>query len=170
MNQQKENNEIWLPVNNYEGKYIVSNNGIIKSLHQRSYNKILIQRIDRAGYFTVRLSKHGTDYTKYVHRILAEAFVLNPENKPIVNHKDGNKLNNAIENLEWVLQSENVKHAYKLGFIHGGKRNAKVIDICTGQEFESIKEAAKVLSINYNTCRNMLNGFNKNNTCLKKVV
>ena len=162
------NLEDWKSIKGYEGKYIVNKNGTIKSLFKRNSNNVIPQRIDRGGYWTVRLNKNGHASTMYPHRIKAEAFIPNPENKGFVNHKDGIKLNNDLDNLEWVTHAENMQHAYKNNLISTAEISKKVIDMCTGRKYESIKEAAKVLNINYGTCRNYLNGNIKTNkTCLK---
>ena len=125
------------------------------------------QRIDRGGYLTVRLSKKGKDSTIYVHRLLGFAFIPNPDAKPMINHKDGNKLNNSISNLEWVTHAENMKHAYLIGLvINLPGRCRKIIDRCTGKIFESIKIAAEFNLIPYSTCKNYLNGNRSNPTCL----
>lgn len=125
------------------------------------------QRLDRGGYHTVRLNKPNIkSSTQYVHRLLGFAFIENPLNKCCINHIDGDKLNNSIENLEWVTTAENMQHAYNIGL---SKIQAKsVYDTCTGKVYASIKEAAKALNINYGTCRNYLNGNIKtNNTFLR---
>lgn len=88
-------------------KYVIFNSGHIFNLH----GKLMIGSIDRCGYKEVLLN--GKLYR--VHRLVAETFVDNPENKPCVNHKDGNKLNNNFDNLEWVTYSENTIHAYNTG-------------------------------------------------------
>jgi len=160
-------NEKWYPVYGYEGLYEINAQGKVKSLQRKKYNYILEQRIDRGGYYTVRLSKPGLlSSTQFVHRLLGFAFIENPLNKCCINHIDGNKLNNRIENLEWVTKAENMQHAYDTGL---SKITAKsVYDTCTGKLYSSIKEAAKALNINYGTCRNYLNGNIKtNNTCLR---
>ncbi|MBW0161809.1 MAG: NUMOD4 motif-containing HNH endonuclease [Sediminibacterium sp.] len=155
----------WYPVRGYEGLYEINKEGVVISLHGRNRRHIMPQRIDRAGYYTVRLSNKGKDSTVYVHRLLAYAFIKNIENKPFVNHINGNKLDNTISNLEWVTHSENMKHAYKLGLVKKISCK-KVINLCTGEVFNSIREAAAFHNMNYNTFKNMLYGHNKNNTCL----
>lgn len=67
------------------------------------------------GYKQVQIMRGGKRYTRYVHRLVAECFLENPRNLPEVNHKDGNKENNAVENLEWVTRSENMLHSYRTG-------------------------------------------------------
>lgn len=154
----------WKPVHNYEGFYEINENGDVRSLHPRNFHRIMSQRIDRADYWTVRLSKKGKDSTQYVHRLLGFAFIPNPEadKKDRINHKDSNKLNNALENLEWVTHAENMKHAYKAGAIklNIGKNHheARTIQcIATGEIFGTIKDAAEKAGLNYNTFRNSLN-------------
>jgi len=160
----------WKPICGYENYYEISETGIVRSLERKVpilkwtrtvKSKIIQPRINNRGYAEVRLSKNGIATTKFVHILSALAFVPNPENKPEVNHLDGNKLNNHYTNFEWTTHSENILHAYRTGLIK--KKSTPVIDICTGETYESIKEAAKAVHINYGTCRNYLNGNIKNN-------
>jgi len=157
----------WAPVTNYENYYQINEQGQVKSLHKHNYGYIMQQRKDRGGYYTVRLNKpEMKSSTQYVHRLLGLVFIPNPENKPMINHKDGNKLNNHISNLEWVTHSENMAHAYKEGLVK--IKTKPVIDMCKGETYVSIKEAAKAINIDYGTCRNYLNGNIKTNkTCLR---
>lgn len=158
----------WKPVHEYEGFYEINESGEIRSLYKRNFENILPQRIDRGGYFTVKLDKKGKCATRYVHRLLGFAFIPNKEDKPFINHIDGNKLNNSLENLEWVTHSENMKHAYKLKLsqVPQGKCK-KVIDTCSGHLYLSISHASRDLGIPYSTCKNYLNGNRHNPTCLR---
>lgn len=157
----------WTALPLYEGFYEINEAGQIKSLSKRNFNTILSQRIDRGGYYTVRLFKRGQTTTHWVHRLLATTYIPNPLNKPEVNHKDLNKLNNALENLEWSTHSENIKHAYDNGAIkrRRGKEHPNSIPVLfkpTGEEFYSIKEAAKNEGQNYESFRRRLR-TNRNN-------
>lgn len=104
--------EIWKDIKGYEGIYSVNSVGDIKSIKR---NIILKQRINHRGYPVVSLSKRGKVKLKTVHRIVAKTFIENPKNKSDVNHKDGVKTNNRVENLEWMTRSENIRHAYETG-------------------------------------------------------
>lgn len=112
--------EIWKPIFGYN--YEVSSLGRIRNA---SNNKILsLFDKNRMGYYRVILFKEHKRKRFFIHRLVAETFLENLENKPQVNHKDGNKQNNNVENLEWVSQSENMKHSYyvlknKTGFAYG---------------------------------------------------
>lgn len=138
--------------------YSISNNG--RLLNKKGKEKTF-QKKD--GYLKVDLYMNGIKSSKRVHRLVAEAFIPNPKNKPDVNHKDGNKCNNSVDNLEWVDKKENMQHASKNGLLHPnplrgnahprpmlGRKNPnaaiansrKVRIIETGEIFGSIKDCA----------------------------
>ena len=99
--------EIWKEIPGYEGLYEVSNTGMIRSLR---YNKIMIPNTNRCGYEYINLCKDGIIKTKTIHRLVAQVFIPNPDNLPIVNHKDEDKTNNNADNLEWCNQKYNVNY------------------------------------------------------------
>jgi hypothetical protein len=155
----------WSSINSNKKNYFINNTGFVLSLKNRTI-KLLRLRIDRAGYFTVRLTQDGNTTTHFLHRLIAETFVQNTDNKPFVNHINGIKTDNRIENLQWVTHSENVQHAFDNGLNNAS--STKIIDKCTGKIYNSISNAAKELKINYSTCRAYLNGVIKSNkTCLE---
>ena len=115
--------EIWKDIPNYEGLYQVSNLGRVKSTPICKHKKPrILKNIPRNGYFSVILCDGKTQKNVFVHRLVAECFVPNPENKPIVNHIDGNKSNPHFSNLEWCTQKENVRHAWKTGLVDKEKK------------------------------------------------
>lgn len=125
--------ETWRDIRNYEGLYQISNFGRVKSIARKIIKKdgvcqsveekLLRYHCNNKGYPQVALSKNSTIKVMAIHRLVAATFIPNPRELPQVNHKDGDKTNNAVENLEWCTQSENMRHAYKLGLWHG---NAKI--------------------------------------------
>lgn len=114
-------NVVWKDILGYEGLYQISSDGQVKSLvgwNGRKYvhrEKILKQSKTTTGYKKVELSKDGKRKSVKVHRIVAYAFIPQVEGKTVVNHKDGNPLNNNYKNLEWCTQRENVLHALESG-------------------------------------------------------
>lgn len=167
-------NEVWKPVVGFEGYYEVSLNGVVKGIDRKVVtkaglraikSKILNKRINNCGYAEVRLSKDGKKTTAFIHVLIAKAFIPNPHNKPQVNHLNGLKTDNCIDNLEWCTQSENMQHASRIGLL---KRTYKqVIDNCTGRTYISSYEAAVDFNIGHTTLKNYLNGNRKNQTCLE---
>ena len=103
-----ENKEIWKDIKGYEGKYQVSNFGRVWSIKNQKYLKYWV---NRCGYHLVGLrSKNGKQKHEQIHRLVALAFIENPNNYPQVNHKDENKGNNCVENLEWVTAKQNCNY------------------------------------------------------------
>lgn len=121
--------EIWKDIPGYEGLYQVSNLGRVKSLDRfvktgmgtRHQEEIIVKPTTlNGGYLKIRLYKDGTTSGRLVHRLVAEMFKPNIENKTDVNHKNGDKTDNRVDNLEWVSHKENMQHAFAMGLI-GGK-------------------------------------------------
>lgn len=106
-------------ITNYEN-YLIYDDG---NVFNTNTNKMLSGSIGENGYKYYRLSKNNVKKMFYAHRLVAEAFLENPNNLPVVNHKDGNKLNNNLNNLEWVSYSDNIKHFHKE--IKKSKQNIK---------------------------------------------
>ena len=117
--------EIWKDIKGFEGRYQVSNLGRIKSLSRivstgrNGYRKIkeciLVPRNSTNNYQKISIRIYPKRYWFDVHRLVAEAFIPNPDKLPIINHKDNNPTNNRVDNLEWCNQSHNIKYAYTYG-------------------------------------------------------
>ena len=175
--------EIWKPINGYEGIYEVSSFSNVRSLDRiikvkfgRSVNytdqklkgRILKQNHTTYGYAYVALAKNGKSKTTLVHRLVANAFIDNPENLPCVNHKDENQRNNNVSNLEWCSYEYN--NTYKDIHLRRKKTNRKIIqydlDMNEIKRWESITDAANYYNIensNISACcvgkRNHCAGF-----------
>lgn len=115
------NKEYWKPMVDYEKFFEISSKGRIRSLsrevigRKNVIGKVLKHNLCRGGYPTIRLSINGKKFSKRLHREVAKAFIPNEKELPQVNHKDGNKTNNLINNLEWCNNSYNQKHAISNG-------------------------------------------------------
>lgn len=121
--------EIWKDIKGYEGLYQASNLGRIRSFPRRGTHcnsvKVLKSNKNHKGYLTLSLTKNCKRKTVSVHRIVALTFIPNPNNLPQINHKDGNKLNNNVENLEWVTNYDNMQHSIKLGLRKNSYKKGK---------------------------------------------
>jgi len=111
--------ETWKPIKGYKKSYFISNLGNVKNANER----VITQRYNRNGYLRVTLFLCGQEKRLMVNRLVAQHFKRNPDKLPIVNHKNGNKADNRASNLEWVTQSDNIKHAWRTGLI---KRKQKL--------------------------------------------
>lgn len=158
--------EEWKGVVGYEKYYEVSNLGRIKSLRK---NKILLGRLNkRTGYQVINLYDGIKEITRTFHRLVTLAWIPNSENKDTINHKNGIKTDNRVENLEWCTQSENLQHAYDTGLHkYHGKNGIEIFatEIKTGieQEFSHTREASRILKLDPSSitkcCRGKLKAF-----------
>ena len=161
---------MWKDIKGFEGIYQVSNLGEVRSLDRTvSFNgksmaikgEIKKQSLVNKGYMKVTLYKNNVGTGKYVHRLVAETFINNKDNKPTVNHKDFNKLNNNVDNLEWNTYFENNQHS----FVNGRHENKKYKDVTViykdGKvlEFNSICQTAKAIKCHRDTIYSFLNGM-----------
>lgn len=163
--------EIWKDIPNYEGKYQISNLGNIRHFGK---TKLIKQQINKDDYSIVSLRNGKTKKTYRVHRLVAKAFIPNPENKPQINHIDGNKRNNCVINLEWVNASENIRHAHKIGIYNQkqhsmamNKYKKKVAKIKNGkivELYESLSLASQLNNVSKQCIHNAIK--NPNYTCV----
>lgn len=161
---------IWKPVKGYEGRYVVSNYGCVKSLDiyvnckngKRLYKgRVKPQYRNNRGYVMVSLCKDNKADYHLVHRLVAEAFVDNVDNKPQVNHIDGNILNNCASNLEWVTDNENKIHSsITAGGTQRPKKRCIVTDIDSGttHNFDSLRDAERALNLDHGSVMKVLSG------------
>ena len=159
--------EIWKDIPDYIGIYQVSNLGQVKSLDRtintnnitkKCKGKILSNWINSKGYASVVLWKNARQKTFKAHRLVCLMFLENPLDKEQVNHKDGDKLNNCIDNLEWCTNLENMRHAYKtglntgnLGTINGSAKLTEEKVIYIRNSSESSKTLAHLYKVNTST-------------------
>ena len=157
--------EIWENIKEYEGLYKISNFGGIKSLskiiecvNDRSYKtkeKLMTPYKWNSGYLAIKLSKHKKYSGFSIHRLVAQAFIPNPENKCCVNHKNGIKTDNRVVNLEWVTYKENHIHARENNLYTGYEHSRKILMLSLNGnpllKFDSITDACKSIGISHQT-------------------
>lgn len=161
--------EEWRDVVGYEGLYQVSNYGEVKSLanDKGKKEKILKPSIDGKGYKCVILCMNGTRKVCKIHRLVAIAFIPNPNNYPIVNHKDENKINNNVNNLEWCTNKYNLNYGTlpeRFSKARKGNKNPsakKIICVTTGEAFNCIKEASEKYNITHQNISKCCKGKRK---------
>lgn len=144
--------EIWKDVKEYEGLYQVSNLGRVRSFYGKNGKltntpKLLSGKVDKDGYVEVRLCKNGSVSYKRVHRLVADHF-LDGNTSIQVNHKDGVKSNNCVDNLEWVTPRENAIHAHKTGLHKGCVTKVRIMSLYGEMLFNSITDASSYLGVN----------------------
>lgn len=168
--------EVWKPIANYEDSYQVSNFGRVKRLGRvehlnhcdRYYSDLILKpSVHPAGYLQVELKVGQKSRYAGIHRLVAETFLPNPLNLPQINHIDGDKHNNTVDNLEWCSCQDNIRHAMASGLRKhpekGKHRPPKQVEcIETGEIFSNIVQAARKLGISYHY---LADRINKNKPC-----
>lgn len=170
--------EIWKDIKDYEGFYQCSNTGKIRSLDRYVIEKsgkkqfrsgqIIVPRLNKNGYLQFALNKDSKRKMAYVHIIVANTFIDNPFDLKTVNHKDGNKLNNSIENLEWNSYSENNTHSYRelqrsIADEGATPKTVYIIDTVEKklQYYSSITETSKVIGLSHTQINRYIHSNNK---------
>lgn len=153
--------EEWKDIKDYEGLYQVSNLGRVKTLKG---NTIRIGTPTHENYLRLKLYKNGKYKNKNVHRLVAEAFIQNPDNKTQVNHIDEDKTNNVVSNLEWVTAKENLNHGTRnMRASLSKQKKVKVIDIANGEYivYNSLRDCLRKLDISQTQFYRYMNGERK---------
>ena len=158
--------ELWKPLLEYKGIEVSSIGRIRKAANKRRKERILTEfPKDRDGYCRCSVQKlDGTWTSQPVHRLVAKAFIPNTENKQAVNHIDGNRQNNRVENLEWVTSKENVIHSFRFGSRKVCKQVPKktiltdfqISQIDKLREFYTVNQIAKLFNIEYQSLKNII--------------
>lgn len=158
--------ESWRDILGYEGLYQVSNLGRIKTVaHWQTYSngdkhfykeRIRVPGIGPTGYLSIRLGRKGR--IAGVHRFVAETFIPRVPGKNDVNHIDGNKANNRVDNLEWVSRKENMRHCREVLKKESGKAKVPVLCVETGETFESLAVASIATGICISDLSQVING------------
>ena len=152
--------EIWKDIAGYEGLYQVSNLGRVKSLRKvdrfgRCYPEKLKSQVDNGkGYCVVNLKRDGKQSMRTVHRLVAEQFIPNPTELREVNHRDGDKSNNHVSNLEWCTHSDNIRHAVN-NSLHTNFGQRKVLCVELDVVFDTIKDAELWVGVKGNRISNV---------------
>ena len=144
---------IWKDVKNFENNYMISNTGL---LYSKKAKRILCTHPNGDGYLSFHASTKKGSFTLRIHRLVASHFLKEDVNRKCVNHKDGNKLNNSVDNLEWCTYKENAQHAIKHKLRKDNKPIIQLKDGIKVNEFESIREASRCTKIdNRRICHNL---------------
>lgn len=150
--------EVWRAVPGYEGLYQVSDLGRVQSVARAGTSGRILKPDTCFGYRRYALCKNNVTTRHRAHRLVAEAFIPNPENKPQVNHINGVKTDNRAENLEWCTGSENQTHSRRVLKKHCGRPKKPVLCIETGEVYPSITAAAEACRVPLSALSRVLNG------------
>lgn len=162
--------EIWKDVEEFNGVYKISNLGRLKSISRTVKHpkgscvlkeKFLSQVINKKGYIEFQITYNGKHYSRKAHRLVADAFISNPLSLPQVNHINGDKTDNRVENLEWCNNSKNQRHAVRIGL----RKTMTVLQFDLSgnliNEWKSASDAERVLGIRHNHILEACNGKRK---------
>lgn len=168
----QEVKEVWEPIKNYEGFYEVSSLGKVRSVERKvkhwrgglltAKSQINVPYLTKNGYLINRISKQSVKESFLVHRLVAEAFIANPENKPQVNHINGIKTDNRVENLEWNTRSENITHADK-----NNLRNLKGVNN-SGAKLTEIQITA--IRFSNKSSKELSTIYGVSQSCINKII
>lgn len=164
---------MWKGIKGYENKYQVSDDGKVRSLQRHINNgsangmtlacRILKQTKNPHGYYQVSLMNNGIRSVRYVHRLVAEAFIQNTNDLPVVNHIDGNKSNNCVDNLEFVSYHSNNQHAYDTGLHKKGNDHYR--SVLSDSDVKQIRREGK-----YTTYEKIGNKYNVSKATIRDVL
>lgn len=162
-------NEIWKPIRGYEGRYEISNFGNVASLRfaRGSNRRLLKQSTNTWGYSQVTLSKDKVKKNFTVHRLVAEAFVDNPNNFKQINHIDENKSNNKAENLEWCNSLYNVNYGERTTKVSNTLKRPVIATLEDGttEYYGSVQEAASALGVSHSAISSAIHKKNRHKRC-----
>ena len=156
--------EIWKDIEGFEGIYQISNKGNLKSFKKNKNGRILKNKNKKGWYLNIILTNKKKKKSIKIHKLVALAFIPNPNNYPVINHINGNKQDNRVENLEWCTQKQNIIHAKQKGLWKYNKpyKCKKILQFSLNNDFISIYENAEEASRKTNVCsRNILMVANK---------
>ena len=155
--------ELWSEINGYDGKYLISNMGRVMSTKKWDVNlrqyvdcDAVLKPMDNGnGYLYVKLLQHQKRKNVYIHRLVAEAFIPNPDNKKYVNHKDYDITNNNVDNLEWCTASENIQYSKE-----HMKKPKTTTHSNTGEKYITFRKSKKSFRVvinkkEYKTCKTL---------------
>lgn len=144
----------WKSITGYEDRYLISDTGLVYS---KLSKHLLYQKIDRYGYKVVALCRNGKRKFFTVHRLVALAFIPNPNNLPTVNHKDENKINNHVSNLEWATIKDNDNYGTRNERMARSKKKNPIIQYDLSMNIiaihSGVKDAQRVTGVNRNSIR-----------------
>lgn len=155
-------------IKGYEGHYKINEKGEVFSFKNNRIRK-LKPRTTHDGYVWYNLCLNGKHKTCRANRMVAEAFVPNPENKPTVNHIDGNKTNNNVENLEWATREEQMEHAYKSGLKKPVRGTLQGNSVLTEEQVKEIRSSYKPHSKEFGM-RALAKKYNVSEPCILRCV